>query len=507
MLSCVELVDGVLHEMGDPDELAEAQDLIVLQLDEALPAKCRVPQKLKLDTAARTLTTNRGGFSGCRGFLRKHCFPVVVFAGLPDLTSNESFLDAAREVLWQTRTLIIVHNRNRITDLGGWFPTVEILFLPHDLKMQLEEQTRLQEVDMSPNLMEVYGTTPAVGCDKLTTSAMTLVILLCNCPLLSQVQAPLHELMLMAPLFEERVSMISDRPILSDCRELVLGLHVWRRDGNASMLSDATAECVTKAVQRYPKLRQLQLTTRSKEALAHITEFKELRRLTVMYCGEDQPCPFEPHMTTVLRALSSSLTHLTLSYFDDASLITLGRTCRNLQGLVLRGTHLIEEDEIPSDLFPKLTSLSMDGLMPIETFYGVLRAVPMLTDLCLEGDGICAAFLAGPLRVHWLPLMRLRKLTLGTGQPLVDLRILPEEVRIMFKLLPSLERLRTDSYDIRLYVQNFCPKLKLAWTTCTTCAAEFPMVDDEQEKVWRMIHKEFAPGELTCNTAVHFGSA
>lgn len=98
-------------EMGDPDELANSEGLVMLKLEKPLPSGRTIPQQLTADASRSVLTTDQEGLTGCRSFLIKQCYSTVLFAGLPALKSTKGFLAAAKDIVGKAQELIIVHNR------------------------------------------------------------------------------------------------------------------------------------------------------------------------------------------------------------------------------------------------------------------------------------------------------------------------------------------------------------------------------------------------------------
>ncbi|KAH6923426.1 hypothetical protein HPB50_001065 [Hyalomma asiaticum] len=82
----------------------------------------------------------------------------------------------------------------------------------------------------------------------------------------------------------------------------------------------------------------------------------------------------------------------------------------------------------------------------------------------------------------------LRVLTLSTDLPLTSLKVSIADLHEMMQSMPALVTLCTDSYDIRLFVGHFHPRVRVAWTACTVCAAEFPRMDAEQAEMWRKVY-------------------
>ncbi|KAH9383650.1 hypothetical protein HPB48_025355 [Haemaphysalis longicornis] len=303
--------------------------------------------------------------------------------------------------------------------------------------------------------------------------------------LMSSVQAPMDHVLTLAKELEAKIPFLKEKTsVLHNLQELTLGSHAWRNDGGPALLTEpASLEGINEAIRRYPHLRHLRVSTSSKDVVGRIAQFSELRSLSVAYVAVGPPCPFEPHARNLLL---SSLTHLALLSFDGVCLSTIDKSCPNLQSLTLKSSRVCEEN-VPPTAFRHLVSLSVDEAIFIRSFRTLLRAARGLVDLCIDGSGICAVFLSGAPFVPYRPHERLRRLTLKTDQRLSQLCRGPEDLHALFKQLSALERLSTDSYDVRLFVQHFHPRIKLTWTSCTICTAEFPK-QPRQEGVWRIVH-------------------
>ncbi|KAH6925027.1 hypothetical protein HPB50_027179 [Hyalomma asiaticum] len=484
-----------VRKMGDPDELANGEDLIILKLENPLPSSRSVPQPLTADASRSVFTTGRDGVMSCRSFLVRQSYSTVLFSGLPELKSMKGFVNALRDIVSKTQELIIVHNRDRMVDLMSWFTKVSRLILYHDLMLQTECTSNMREMAQLSHLRQVWGTTPAVGTEELFLCPLTLTMLLANCPALSEIQAPVDEMVLLAERFAVHSPHLP--PMFHDVRELTLGCYLRRSSRNATMMRDTRLSCMKKALERYPNLEQLQVTTTSRKVLACIPEFSRLKRLSVMYgAAHKGMCPFDNSITNVLHALP--LTHLTLKYFGGVVLSTIDSSCQNLECLSLLGCDILDE-KIQAGSFSKLKSLALSDSIMEEAFFTLLNAAEGLTDLHLDGEWIISAYVGGPPSpVYQRPMhFALEQLTLATDWTVPALCVTIEELRRLIESMPLLRHLTTDSYDIRLCVQHYYPRVTLAWTTCTTCTAEFPKMNTMQHEIWQAVHGDDVDDEKT----------
>ncbi|KAL1433612.1 hypothetical protein MTO96_012439 [Rhipicephalus appendiculatus] len=424
-MGCWEDMIEAIEKMGDPYVLANSEDLVVLKLDKPLPGGRSIPQQLTADSSRTVLTTCQEGFISCRSFLVKHSYSTVLFSGLPELKSSKGLLVAARDVVLKAQELIIVHNRDLMADLVSWFSKLTRLILYHDLTLQSD------------------------------SSDETLAMLLANCPSLSEIQAPLNEAVMLADRFRARSPHFP--PVFNNCRELTLGSYLRRSTRSATMMGTASLPCVNKALELYPNLEQLQISTIDRDVLAFIPE--------------------------VLPAQAP--------FHNGILLSTIARHCPNLECLSLLDCNLCDEAIQPGS-FTKLRSLALSDCNMDEAFFTLLNDAEGLTDLHLDGEWAIASYVSGPAEPsHPRPIHRkMELLTLATDWSLRALYLLPDEVRTMIESMPVLRRLSTNSYDIRLCVQNYYPHVTLTWSTCTTCMAEFPKVGFVQDYIWRSLHTE-----------------
>ncbi|KAL3192900.1 hypothetical protein MRX96_058415 [Rhipicephalus microplus] len=297
--------------------------------------------------------------TNCRGFLAKQCYSTVLFSGLPELKSTKGFLAAARDVVFKSPELIIVHNRNsghagdRLVDLVYWFSKVTRLILYHDLVLQTESTTQVPHMPLTSHLVQVWGSNTSHRRRGVLFLPRHAAYAAHKLPWL---HAPLDEMLRVAEDFKRRSPHFP--PLFGDRRELTLGSYLRRPCRNVIMMHSTTLPCMKKAIEWNPNLERLQ----------------------------------------------------------------------------------------------------------------------GLTDLYLDGEWIVSAYIGGPRTpAYQRPIHpAMEQLTILTDLSVSALYIVPEEVRRLIGWMPRLKRLSTDSYDIRLCVQNYFPHVALTWTSCTTCAAEFP---------------------------------
>ncbi|KAL1454763.1 hypothetical protein MTO96_043672 [Rhipicephalus appendiculatus] len=91
--------------------------------------------------------------------------------------------------------------------------------------------------------------------------------------------------------------------------------------------------------------------------------------------------------------------------------------------------------------------------------------------MCIEFLRYCFEYGQG------LPFSRLEHLALCTTRTLRELDLEPRELHNVLKALPVLRHLETDSYDLRLFFENYCVprgRLSLSWIGCVCCMVHNP---------------------------------
>ncbi|XP_077526644.1 uncharacterized protein LOC144138294 isoform X2 [Haemaphysalis longicornis] len=173
-MSSEEAMMAAIRDIGDPDELANLQDSVVLKLEKPLSTG-HTPPEVALDSSGLLLTANREVFMKLQDFFAKQSISVAVFAGCPELGSTPTFLAASRKALrGRTKRLIIVHNRDRIDDLVDWFPAVTALILYHDLRLHAGGAKNKRRTKQPSQLQWLCGTAPGIGAHNLYISSELL---------------------------------------------------------------------------------------------------------------------------------------------------------------------------------------------------------------------------------------------------------------------------------------------------------------------------------------------
>ncbi|XP_075554781.1 uncharacterized protein LOC142587559 isoform X3 [Dermacentor variabilis] len=177
-----ELMVKLIEELGDPHELTNSEDLIVLKLQEASTNKRLLPEDVELSSDSRRFSMSQRGFVTYRAFLGNLRYSAALFAGCQEFPSSKEFLATAKYVLKNVRSLVLVHNRNKIRDLVTWFPTVTSVVLYHNLRLEWESGTIVQGSCTTSRMEQLLGNILIIGSDILLFNQETLTSLLYKCP-------------------------------------------------------------------------------------------------------------------------------------------------------------------------------------------------------------------------------------------------------------------------------------------------------------------------------------
>lgn len=171
-----------IREFGDPDELLEAEDLILLKLREAWPSTCPLPDGCHFASEDRLLVrTNYQSLVKHKGVLASHRLSGALFAGCKSFKSSPRLRTATAKVLGDADTLILVHNRDQVCDLVAWFQDVVFLVLHHDLRVH-ESERECTTPRITARLEHLEGNVPALRMDALCFELNALKNLFLLCP-------------------------------------------------------------------------------------------------------------------------------------------------------------------------------------------------------------------------------------------------------------------------------------------------------------------------------------
>ncbi|KAH7980159.1 hypothetical protein HPB49_013471 [Dermacentor silvarum] len=482
----------IIRELGeDPDKVCSREEHIVLKLENPWPISTsssssstlpELPKGLSHNGDGRLITTTADAFVENCSFLCEHRVVGALFAGCASFDKCRPLGAATRAVLSDVQTLVIVHNQDFVRTLVDLFRSVEVLVLHHDMRLQVSEEDWGDIDGAPPQLKRLIGSTPALGMQNLFLSKMTIFGLLSNCPYLCELQTSLHEILSPAnPL----VSMLlAVHPSLHTTRSLTLGEGVERLDGMTGIFWDITRGHMDQANKFFLNLRRIQVTTTHSQTIAAIGIFEQLTDVSLMFIAQGTLGSFQGLVENTLKRLQ--LEHLSLKFVKDVSLRAVAEHWPRLQTLSLAECSVVDYDvdDILPGSFAGLVKLQLGSKITIHALEVLLGTARRLVSLQLEGDLLVASFVICSLLFSFL---RLERLVLGTKQSLPALTLTGNNLRYLIKALPALQYVATDSYDLRVFFENYMPWVTLGWGHCTTCAAEFPLVDATQREFWQKV--------------------
>ncbi|KAL3216824.1 hypothetical protein MRX96_006361 [Rhipicephalus microplus] len=126
----------LLQEFGDPRVLVLAEDLIVLKMRTPWPRDVPVPEGLSLaDNDGLLLVLSQESLISTseKGLPLGTRILKALFCSCAPFESSLSYASAATELLHDTQSVCIVHNRDQVYTLIRMFPNARVLALPHDL--------------------------------------------------------------------------------------------------------------------------------------------------------------------------------------------------------------------------------------------------------------------------------------------------------------------------------------------------------------------------------------
>ncbi|XP_075733200.1 uncharacterized protein LOC142775598 isoform X2 [Rhipicephalus microplus] len=256
----------VIRDLGeDPDKVCRRKDHVVLKLEKPwLPSvssssassTTKLPQGLSLDDKGHLITTTANAFVENHGFLSDHRVVAALFSGCASFDECRPLGAAAGLVLYNAKTLVVVHNRDFVRTLIDLFRSVETLVLHHDLRLQMPGAAWRDIGGTYPQLKRLIGSTPALGSRNLFLCAATICGLLVDCPYLCELQTSLHEIL--SPANSLASMLLAARPSLHTSWSLILGADVERYDGKTGAVWDITPEHVFETKKFFPSLQRME---------------------------------------------------------------------------------------------------------------------------------------------------------------------------------------------------------------------------------------------------------
>ncbi|KAL3242616.1 hypothetical protein MRX96_021004 [Rhipicephalus microplus] len=216
----------------------------------------------------------------------------------------------------------------------------------------------------------------------------------------------------------------------------------------------------------------------SVEALAKISDFHNLRSLNTFWPEGDRE-----DISLVLKNVLETfpeLEELGLAWCDGVVPTTIAKLCPKVKLIQLEDCAVSAGDlKLNVRSFPHLRCLEISGKMSVKTsrlFLTLTRETLRVArfnsvSMCFEFLHYCVQYGAV------LPFSRLEHLTLYTSQTLHELQLEPGKLHSVLKALPVLRHLECNSYDLRVFFENYCVprgRLCLPCTGCLVCGVRNP---------------------------------
>ncbi|XP_075531636.1 uncharacterized protein LOC142564502 [Dermacentor variabilis] len=469
----------LVRDFGDPHVLTLAEDHIVLKLDTAWARDVILPEGLSIaDEDGLLLVANQRSLVSASktGLLRGVTISKALFCGCASFDSLDSYRRVAGTLLRETQQLCIIHNRDKVYTLIRMFPNVEILALPHDLcthALELDEPCRDRSAPLveRSKLKELVGSVGSFRDGCIILSPETTLAIMRTCPDVRRIDS-----FWVVNCFEELHGLPAsvECPRTERCIHLCLLLHNWTP--SERLTSTFIGYDVTLAA-KFPWIKrlQLQVVVTSLKMLAKVSAFRNLRSLVVELLPDVAFRDVDRQLRKLLPTLPN-LEELVLHNCGGLMLSTIARLCPKLKSLsVPNGSGSLHDIPVDADAFPYLEKVEIKMDVLKNAFDSLLSAThDTLRSACFGGDEICILFLTHCLQHgRHNPFSRLEHLTLHTEQSLRMLELQPQDLHDVLKALPALRHLQTDSYDLRLFFENYCisrDRLSLSWLQCVHCA-------------------------------------
>lgn len=471
----------LVREFGDPYVLTVAEDRIVLKLELPWPRGVALPQGVVLadDDGLLLIGNQQSLVSAVKSTLsRKARISKALFCGCASFDSSVRYAKATTKLLRHTQEIGIMHNRNKVYNLVRMFPNVKVLALLHDLcehYLELDEPWRdpsapLVERSQLRKLVGNLANEPE-GC--LIMSYETTLALLRTCPHIGRIDSVTLAGCFMQP---HGLPLSTELPKAKNCTHL--WLFSWQRVSTKLRSIPVKAADVTLAAKIFPAIETLKATLGSMEAFAKISAFRNLRSLRAFWPEGDRE-----DVGLVLKQLLEKfpdLEELGLAHCGGVVFSTIANMCREIKVLHLEDCTVSARDlTLNARAFPHLQHVEISGNMLLNTFCSFLSVTRETLRTARFGDcGMCSEFLRYCVRFGKdLPFSRLEHVALCTSHTLQELHLEPGKLHHVLKALPALRHLETDSYDIRVFFENYCVprgRLSLSWTGCVCCTVHSP---------------------------------
>ncbi|XP_075532256.1 uncharacterized protein LOC142564934 [Dermacentor variabilis] len=492
----------LVREFGDPQVLVLSEDHIVLKLKTAWSRDVVVPEGLSLaDDGGHLVVARRRSLVPLakNKLLRQATISKALFCGCLPFDSCERYASAASELLRDTQEICIVHNRDTVHKLIRMFPNVKVIALPHDLCIHALENDEPCGDRFGPlvercQLRELVGNVGGMSEGRLLLSPWTTLALIRTCPDVHRIDSVWLGKCFMEPC---GLTTSTDR-ISKNFSHLWLGCLDNSSGGKLhNQMGPMIAADVRTAADKFPSVENLQVAVESLEEIANVPAFSNLHSIMM----EISPALGFADVSSQLQKMLTKLPgleELALENCGGVRLSTISRLCPKLKTLrLVRCLGSQDDTPVGGNGFPSLECFEVSMDILTVAFSAFLSAThDKLTTARLGHDGMCLEFLRHCVRYgRHQPFTRLEHLTLNTKLSLPQLDIQPEDLHDVMKALPALRHLETDSYDLRLFTENYCVprgRVSLSWTGCVLCAVYKPGLAS-CEKLAAFLKDSFVP--------------
>ncbi|KAK8774437.1 hypothetical protein V5799_011031 [Amblyomma americanum] len=226
----------------------------------------------------------------------------------------------------------------------------------------------------------------------------------------------------------------------------------------------------------FPRVEHLVVAVTSVGSVAAASSFRHLRSLSLTLAPPAIFANVDFELRLLLKAWPR-LETLSLKYCGGLQLSALARLCPQIRRLRLICCQASKHDiSVHAAAFPNIESVDLTTVLlkpAYEAFF--LATCGRLRSLRLGDDGNAKEFLhlCTERSRGRISFPRLEELTLATCWTVRQLGLQPEDLHHVLDALPSLLRLKTDSYDLRLFFENYCRprgRVSLSWCECVYCA-------------------------------------
>ncbi|KAH6923991.1 hypothetical protein HPB50_010218 [Hyalomma asiaticum] len=484
----------LVNDFGDPDALILSDNHIVLKLETALPQSVKVPDGVTVGGDDRLLlVTNKESLISASksALVRRAKISKALFCACESFSSSSPYRRAARKLLRYVQEVCIVHNRDTVHTLLDIFPCARTIALPHDMALHMYSLDPSAMPIERCQLRQLVGSTANRDVPDLIMSWNVTMALIRSCPDVCRIDSQFVVDCFMRP-----------HPSLTpaDLERAKNFTHILIVDADVQLDTEEDhsqgAADVALAAQTFPSVDSLQALVESQDWFTKISAFRGLRSLAVTFTRDLDDRDIG-HQLEELLAKLPALEKLHLETCGGLRLALISTLCVGLKSLSL--THcsepLTDVPEIPHDAFPNLECVELRMCISGSSLFALLNATKNKLRIArFLLPMLCTMFLDYCISIgRTFPFLKLERLTLDTQEKLSEMQIQLEDLRDVFKALPALQHVETDSFELRLFFENDCiprGRLSLSWVGCVYCAAhgrdQRKEIDDFTE-AWRVL--------------------